>query len=76
MASTTVDNNSIPLSTQPTQVSFGGPKAGSTSPLSTLANATEPSGSSFNQQQQPVATFRQRPSGGSPTVSFNFFWTN
>lgn len=43
-------------------------KTGSTSPIVSLANATEPNPSSFNQQKSPVASFPQRTATGSPTV--------
>jgi len=66
MTSTTANNNSV-SSSQPAQFSF----TGSASSLPSLANATEPSGFSFNQQQTPVATFPQRPTGGTPTVCCN-----
>jgi hypothetical protein len=66
MTSTTANNNST-SSSQPAQFSFNGSKPGSTSPLASLANATEPSNFSFNQQQTSVAIFPQR---GSATVCF------
>jgi len=76
MTSTTANNNSIP-SSQPTQFSFAGQKAGVTSSLASLANATEPSGLSFNPQQPPVATFPQRTAGGPPIVCCNsYFYTS
>jgi len=75
MTSTAANNNSVSPS-QPAQFSFNGPKPGSTSPLASLANATEPSGFSFNQQQIPVATFPQRPTGGTPTVCCNSSFYN
>jgi hypothetical protein len=70
MASPTTNNNSSASSTQPGQFSF---KSGSTSPLVSLANATEPNPFSLNQQQTPVATFPQKTTGGSPTVCLNLY---
>lgn len=67
----TADNNQPVTATQPPPVSSTGPKAGSTSPLPSLANATEPKNLSSNQQQSPVATFPERKSNGSPTVYLN-----
>ncbi len=70
MTPTTANNNSIP-SSQPAQFYFTGSKPGSTSQLASLANATEPSGFSSNQQQTPVANFPQRAAGGPPTLCYN-----
>jgi hypothetical protein len=76
MTSTAANNNSV-SSSQPAQSSFNGTKSGATSILASLANATEPKAFSFNQQQTSVATFPQRPTGGTPTVCFNsYFYTS
>lgn len=69
----TADNNNSVAATQPTQVSSTGPKTGSTSPLASLATATDPTNVSSNQQKNSVATFPQRTSNGSPTVCLNGF---
>ncbi|CAF3493664.1 unnamed protein product [Rotaria sp. Silwood1] len=68
MTSTTTNDNSISL-TQTIQHPFPASKSASTSPLPSLANATEPNSSSSNQQQSSVATFPQRTTGASPTTN-------
>ncbi|CAF1300931.1 unnamed protein product [Rotaria sp. Silwood1] len=68
MTSTTTNDNSISL-TQTVQHPFPASKSASTSPLPSLANATEPNSSSSNQQQSSVATFPQRTTGASPTTN-------
>jgi hypothetical protein len=72
MISTATNNNSV-SSTQPIQFSFIGQKSGSTSPLASSANTTDPTGFSFNQQQTLVDTFPQRTSEGAPTVYYNSY---
>ncbi|CAF3840549.1 unnamed protein product [Rotaria sp. Silwood1] len=68
MTSTTTNDNSISL-TQTVQHPFPASKSALTSPLASLANATEPNSSSSNQQQSSVATFPQRKTGASPTTN-------
>jgi hypothetical protein len=70
--STATNNNSVP-SAQPAQFPFTGQQSGPTSQLSSLKNATDPTGFSFNQQQPPVGTFPQRTPGGAPTVYYNSY---
>lgn len=71
MTSASNDNDQPVTVTPSTQFPTSLSKAGSTSPLTSLANATEPKQSSSNQQQSPVASFPQRTSTGSPTVDRN-----